>query len=263
MKRRSFVKRGAVISASGALMPSSLSSKISGQPESEPELYELRKYYLKWGRPRADFDNYWKDAAIPALNRNGVKAVGVFEEIGDSTPSIVYILISHPSMQAYTDIAEKVSMDAAFKLASNNWNAKSSSEKIYLRYDTWLLKAFSGMPEMISYETSEPRMFELRTYEGHNNDAVRRKIMMFDTEEIPVFHKTGLYPVFFGKMIAGPAMPALTYMLRFKDMEERDANWQTFQNDPEWQAMRVKSEYADSVCNIVRVFLKPADYSQI
>ncbi|MEL6924100.1 MAG: NIPSNAP family protein, partial [Bacteroidota bacterium] len=67
----------------------------------------------------------------------------------------------------------------------------------------------------------------------------------------------------FGKMMAGPAMPALVYMLQFKDMAERDANWKDFVNHPEWNTMKVKPAYADAVSNIVRLFLLPTDYSQI
>ena len=39
------------------------------------------------------------------------------------------------------------------------------------------------------------------------------------------FYETGLHPVFFGETIIGEKLPQLTYMLTFKDMEERDANW--------------------------------------
>lgn len=81
---------------------------------------------------------------------------------------------------------------------------------------------------------------------------------MFNVEELALFYKTGLNPVFFGEMIIGPNRPTLVYMLQFKDMEERDKNWQTFINHPEWKAMSAKPEYANSVSNIKRSFLTPA-----
>jgi len=86
---------------------------------------------------------------------------------------------------------------------------------------------------------------------------VRRKIKMFNVEEIPLFHEVGLHPVFFGDMIAGPYRPCLTYLLHFKDMAERDANWKKFIDHPDWNAMKVKEEYADTLSNIQKVFLKP------
>jgi hypothetical protein len=86
---------------------------------------------------------------------------------------------------------------------------------------------------------------------------------MFNNEEIPVFLKVGLMPVFFGKIMAGQYMPALMYMLGFKDMAERDAAWGRFSENEDWIVMRDKPEYADTVSNIQRVFLTPASYSQV
>jgi hypothetical protein len=72
-----------------------------------------------------------------------------------------------------------------------------------------------------------------------------------------------LNPVFFGHVIAGEHMPCLTYMLTFKNMEERDANWKAFSADPDWKRVSGAPEYANTVSNIIRVFLEPAAYSQI
>ena len=117
------------------------------------------------------------------------------------------------------------------------------------------MQAFSGMPAL--KEPADARkLFELRIYEGHNDDAVSRKVAMFNDEELPVFLETGLDPVFFGNLIAGPAMPALVYMVAFDSMEARDANWKKFVDHPEWNRMKVLPKYADSVSNIIRVFLE-------
>ncbi len=113
------------------------------------------------------------------------------------------------------------------------------------------------MPE-VANPGPEAGLFELRTYEGYSEDATRRKIKMFNVEEIDLFHETGLHPVFFGNMISGPHRPALVYMLHFKDMEERNANWSKFGPHPKWRAMVVKEEYANSVSNIRKSFLVPA-----
>ena len=100
-------------------------------------------------------------------------------------------------------------------------------------------------------------LFELRTYEGYSEDAVRRKTKMFNVEEIDLFQRTGMIPVFFGDMIAGPYRPTLSYMLNFKDMAERDANWKTFLDHSEWKAMLAKEEYANTVSTIRKIFLTP------
>ena len=86
---------------------------------------------------------------------------------------------------------------------------------------------------------------------------------MFNDEEIKIFKDTKLNSVFFGEVIAGEHQPCLTYMLAFKDMEERDANWKVFSANPDWKRISSAAEYANSVSNIYRVFLKPLPYSQL
>jgi len=110
---------------------------------------------------------------------------------------------------------------------------------------------------------NQPRIFEIRTYEGYSEDAVRRKVKMFNADELPIFYKVKLNPVFFGKVIAGEHMPCLTYMLTFKDMAERDANWKAFSADSDWKRISAAPEYANTVSNIIRVFLEPVAYSQV
>jgi hypothetical protein len=58
-------------------------------------------------------------------------------------------------------------------------------------------------------------------------------------------------------------MPALTYMLAFKDMEERNRNWNKFSIHPEWKRISILPEYANTVSDIKRIFLKPLSYSQL
>ena len=80
----------------------------------------------------------------------------------------------------------------------------------------------------------------------------------FNDEEIPLFFKVGLNPVFFGEMISGPYRPCLVYMLNFKDMDAHGAAWKEFIASPEWKTMKDKPIYANTVSNIRNYFLKPA-----
>jgi len=124
------------------------------------------------------------------------------------------------------------------------------------------MEAFDGLPKLRIPEKNRG-LFELRTYESYNEDAARRKIAMFNDEELPLFDKVELHPVFFSKILAGKFMPALMYMLWFTNMNERDANWKKFGDSPEWKTMSGKTIYADTVSKVRRKFLTPTDYSQI
>jgi hypothetical protein len=122
--------------------------------------------------------------------------------------------------------------------------------------------AFDGLPKMITPQ-SGPRMFEVRTYEGYSEDAVKRKIKMFNDEEFTIFNRVKLNPVFFGEVISGKNLPALTYMVTFKNIEERDANWKAFFADPDWLRILKDPQYANTVSRIYKTYLEPTPYSQV
>ncbi|HLK97523.1 MAG TPA: NIPSNAP family protein [Hymenobacter sp.] len=258
MKRRQFVSASLLAGATLA----TADAKSAQPAPKQKELYELRTYELRFGSPQSNLENYLKDALIPALNRQGVRTVGVFREMGKSDPAKLYVLIPHTSMESYVTAASRLTGDSAYATASQAYNQLTPDRAPYARYSTSLLSAFDALPQLI-VPAKEGRIFEIRTYEGYSEDAVRRKIKMFNVDELPVFYKVKLNPVFFGHVIAGEHMPCLTYMLTFKNMEERDANWKAFSADPDWKRVSGAPEYANTVSNIIRVFLEPAAYSQI
>jgi len=260
MERRKFVK-ASLIGAS--MLPANIvQGKIDDIIENR-DLYELRVYRLKPTRfSGPNFDNYIKTALIPALNRYGVKNIGVYSEIGKSEPTKIYLLIPYPSFSHYFQIPSQIKNDNEYKLASSAYHALPLDKMVYSRYDTSIMLAFDGIPRLI-LPNSNAQIFELRTYQGYSEDAVRRKVLMFNKEELEIFKNTGMNSVFFGDNIAGPNLPCLTYMLAFKSMEERNEAWKTFLADTDWKRISKAPEYANSVSDRIRVFLAPLEYSQI
>jgi len=225
-------------------------------------LYELREYEIHFGSNQNTLHEYLEKALIPALNKYGVKTVGVFREMGKTEPAKIYVLIAYPHLEEYLSINAKVKADEDFKKNSAAWQQVPADKPVYNRVNTSLLIAFDGMP-MLKAPAKEPRIFEMRTYESYSEDASRRKIKMFNDEEFTIFDRTKLNRVFFGEAIAGPNLPCLTYMVTFKDMEERDKNWAAFGADADWKRVSADAQYANTVSNIRRVFLEPMPYSQI
>lgn len=261
MKRRNFIKT----TAATALTAGSVGTAIAANPShnlAEQQIYELRIYTMKRGGGLNRLTGYLSNALIPALNRYGCPAVGVFKEMADPEPTKIYLLIPYISMEHFGGVGEFLGEDEQYLEAEKEYRMIPQENTVYTRFDAYLMRAFEVMPELKA-PAKEPRIFELRTYEGYSEDAVRRKVKMFNNGELPIFLKTGLHPVFFGHLLSGPAMPALTYMLHFKDMEERNANWKAFIDHPDWKALSGLEEYANSVSNIIREFLLPLDISQI
>lgn len=82
---------------------------------------------------------------------------------------------------------------------------------------------------------------------------------------IPGLNRLGSKPigVFYGEAITGANLPNLTYMIAYKNMEERKAAWGRFSKHPDWQILKKNERYKDTVSKIVQKYLVPASYSQI
>jgi hypothetical protein len=259
MKRRSFIKSTVV---AGLATSTQFSSRIGMGDEADREFYELRIYELTSRGRISTLANFLGNSLIPALNRMGSKPIGVFREISNPEPPVIFVLIPYDSGLAVFQSTDLMNKDDVYQSSSREFHGLSSDHKVFSRYETRLYRAFTGLPKMI-IPGDGPRIFELRTYEGYSDDAVRRKVKMFNEGELDLFFKTGLHPVFFGEAIAGKDLPYLTYMLTFQDMEEREANWQAFIDHPEWKELSSKPEFADSVSKIHKTFLQPLEISQI
>ncbi|GAB3921712.1 hypothetical protein GCM10028804_17990 [Larkinella terrae] len=220
---------------------------------------------MKNGRQQKLVENYFQNAAIPALNRLGSKTVGVFTEYLPQGFTKLVAVIPFQSLDDYFKLPDQLAKDSAYQQAAADYLNATATEPAYERIESSLLKSFAHMPKLEAPE-KKPRIFELRRYESHNETAGKKKIEMFNEGgEIAIFKRVGLTPVFFGETLIGPLRPNLTYMLTFDNMEEHDQNWKAFGSDPEWKKISAIPEYANAriVSNIVRTFLIPAVFSQI
>ncbi|MBN1791228.1 MAG: NIPSNAP family protein [Bacteroidales bacterium] len=260
MERRSFLKNSALAAGTLSLSMPLLGSQAFGGHEKG--LFELRIYHIsRAANAKGLLEQYFKDALIPFLNKRKVQ-FAAFNDYSLEEPVKLYVMLAYPNASAYFTVQSEWFTDPDFLKASGNYNNLPASGAVYTRFETFLLEAFDEFPAL-SIPAEKKSLFELRIYESASEDAGRRKIMMFNREEIGLFLRVGLIPVFFGRILAGNYMPGLIYMIGFKDMADRDAAWNKFTSHEDWNEMRVRPEYADTVSNIRRIFLTPANSSQI
>lgn len=251
MQRRKFLA-----TATTAAIPFALGATTTSSTDEPRQLIELRTYEIKFrGSGQAVLMTYLNDALAPALKRIACPTFHIMKELGNEDPAKIRVLIAYPDATTYV-AGQDLSTDKAYMTAAAAYRAIPADKPVFNRYHSQLLQAITGMPKVVD-PGPDAGLFELRTYEGYSEDATNRKIKMFNVEELDLFHETGLHPVFFGNMISGPYRPALVYMLHFKDMEERNANWGEFLSHPKWKAMLANEEYADTVSNIRKTFLVP------
>jgi hypothetical protein len=234
-----------------------------------PDFYMWRKYVLRTGTQPRRLAEFLQTAAIPALNRLGHSPVGVFEvTFGLPTPTI-FVLTPSSSLEKLMSVEAGLERDQAFMKAADAYMNAPATDPVYVRQEVSLLTAFPNVPKIevpAATAANGSRLFELRTYESHNERAHRAKVRMFaEMGEVDIFRKCGLTPVFFARTFAGPRMPSLTYMLVHENMAGREKSWDNFRNNADWKKLSSTPGYTDPeiVSNITTVFLRPATYSQI
>ena len=269
MKRREFVKSS--IAAPLVVGSASLGGLAGGSQDGggpKPEYYELRLYHLKRGPQVKRINDFFRDVALPAMKRNGLGPIGVFDVlVGPDSPTL-YMLIPHKSLDSFATASARVNADAEYQKAGAGFINAPPTDPGYSRIESSLMVAFDGMPKLevpAAAAGNKPRIFELRTYESHSKKANKKKIEMFHRGEIGIFRRSGLQPVFFGETLIGTKLPNLTYMVSCESLAAREKNWAAFASDPEWKKLSGLPEYTDSeiVSDITNTLLRPTAYSQI
>jgi hypothetical protein len=104
-------------------------------------------------------------------------------------------------------------------------------------------------------------IYELRTYHCAPGrlPALNKR---FETITLKFWEKYGIRPVGFWTTLIGPSNQALTYMLQWESLADREAKWNAFASDPEWLAKRAETEaQAIIVEKIENQILTPTSYS--
>lgn len=265
MRRRDFLATSLAASAASGFAygePADAQGTEAMQTDAR-DFYELRYYWLHRSNVNVTHE-YLREAAIPALNRVGIRPVGAFNVIvGPESPSL-YVLIPHPSAESVLTAWERVRADKEYRERGAAFLNAPATHPAFVRVESQLMAAFATHPH-ITPPPKGPRVFELRTYENPTKNANLTKIEMFNSGEIDIFKRAGFHPVFFGEKLIGPRWPNLTYMLASRGIEERDKHWAAFGADPEWKKLSSIPKYTDEriICNITNYLLNPTPYSQI
>ena len=232
--------------------------------DPSPWFYEIRIYRVA---DETRMDTYLEKALVPALHRNGIKAVGVFKPIkGDTVYNKrIYVLIPYKSLNDFDKVTVALQKDAQYLADGSDYINASHTDPPYVRMETIVLKSFRFMPEPVVPNLKAPkqeRIYELRSYEGATEKLYQSKVHMFNEGgEIKLFNRLNFNAVFYGEVLSGSSMPNLMYMTSFENKADRDAHWKSFGEAPEWKAMVVLPQYQNTVSKNTQFMLNPTSYS--
>lgn len=270
--RRAFLTSTLAASAAAAVSDTGLRAAAP----AGREYYELRAYRLKPGATTTALDAYLEKALLPALDRRGIRSVGVFTELEvnktDQTSvakpdTPVWVLIPHATLDSFVTVSAEINADPTVQKAGAEYLQAPKTAPAFDRIDSWLLLAFKGHPAMtlpvFSKKRVPTRVFEMRDYESHSELKALAKMAMFDEGEAEIMRDLGMSPVFFGQALAGPNLPHLRYITSGPDLATHLNAWKKFGPDPRWVKMRDLPQYADSTSKNTARFLTPRPYSTI
>jgi hypothetical protein len=246
-----------------AAQPAQEQAPASGMPS---EFYEIRRYRILSGPMRKLADDYFRDAFVPAVNRLGIKPVGVFSSSIGEDPSF-FVLLPAARAELLVSIEHRLADDADYQKAGSAFLNAPARDTGFVRMESSLLSALPAQPKLAPIPTNAPRLFELRTYESTTDQDHRRKVEMMGAGigEGGIFRKSGLSPIFMGDVLIGPRQPCLTYMLGFATLADREKGWNAFLSAPEWKALNADQRYSFEplVSSVNNQILAPTAYSQI
>ena len=264
MKRRTFLSALGLTPVVGM---SGLAGSLEQTQTQKLQYFEWIRYHLPLGSRQRLVANYYRDVAIPALNKAGINNVGVFNVTHGINNPTLHVIIPHPSLESIVTVNDRLLSDESFLQAGERVLKAPSSEMAFVSMEKTILRAFTHLPEIVvptQKKENRSRIFQVRTYEAPSLEASKRKIHMFNEGgEIAIFKKTGLQPVLFGETIAGDRMPNLVYILAFDNFDGMSKAWNTFMADPDWKTLNANTYYNDTVTRINDWIWSPTAFSQI
>lgn len=243
-----------------------MQTSVTTAADGGNQFYEIRSYVLgEKGDPDA-IDQYLSKALVPALNRSGISAVGVFTNAANDksgSPRIV-VAIPYDSPDQMVAVQKKVDVDEQYQKEATDYLARNKGP--YQRIQSELLSAMDCWPALKVADGSlenDKRVYELRVYESSNERLGHLKVHMFNNGEVPIFLDSGISPVFIGRAVVGPQTPNLTYLTMYPDDAARLKAWDAFRAHPDWQVLKKVAKYKGTVSKIDTYVLVPKAYSQM
>lgn len=227
------------------------------------QYYELRVYKVFDFEKQQALDQYLEQSLLPALKRQQIESVGCFHRADDENDHSIYVLIPFNTVDQWAACRENLAKDAEYQVTSSDYFSASLKDPWYERIDTRLLRAMTSLPQLKRPLTpSADRVYELRLYESHTEDHAKRKVAMFNVDEIRIMQEAGLGPVFFSETMIGRDVPNLVYLLSTESPEKHQQAWKAFLAHPDWIRIKDLEIYRDTVSKIEKWMLRPTRYSQ-
>ena len=231
------------------------------------DVYTITVYHFKDAQQEVVLDTYLQTAYLPALHRKNKNAIGVFKPIANDTAAdkIIYVIVPFKSLAEIQSLDKSLAGDSTYLLAGKDYLNASYQTPPYTRMEKIILTAFPLAPQMKLpqlHSDKKDHIYELRSYESPTEKYHINKVKMFNEGgEIKIFTHINANAVFYADVIAGSHMPNLMYLTSYENMEDRDAHWKSFTDDPDSKKLFAMDEYKNNVSKADIILMHAASYS--
>ncbi len=221
----------------------------AGTKKTPREFYLIKIYHCSNQKQLDHIDAYLEKTYLPFLHNAGIKKVGVFSPIMNDTSvdKRIYVWVPLKKLNQLDELDQAFENTNAFGDDPLIHLDNKDSSLPYTRIESILTKAFKLQPQYeknSSLVKSSKRVFEYRSYESPTEEMHLRKIHMFNEgQEIDIFKRLNFNALFYSKSLVGARTPNLIYMTSFNDMDDRNAHWKAFTQDPVWKKISIATEY--------------------
>ncbi len=109
-------------------------------------------------------------------------------------------------------------------------------------------------------------LYELRHYDIRSSRDLENVSRRFADYILRIWERIGIEPVGFWAVTIGAPSPRLTYILAWEDLAQRQAKWEAFEADEEWQQARAQTNASwggSPIHTFTSAILKPTAFSRL
>ena len=272
MKRRQFL----TTACATGLAAASMQVGQTAEPTDQPYFLDFRMITTPNTERLEALVKYNGEVGIPVINKYGFSPIGIF--VADSQlnakeaaydpkySSVLFCLAPHPNFDSTQELAEKMRNDTTYRDASATFSRGATSKNpMFTAHERMLLRCFPEFPKVKVPSLSPGRILQLRMYRSFNFERNRAKVSQMTTKGgvLDLFEECDMKPIFLSTTLYGSFMPSIVFMLSFESEDHKTDAWAKFFSHPNWQKLRNDPTYVDTATEIINIFLKPCQGSQI
>lgn len=228
--------------------------------QNENRFFEMRIYYAAPGKLEA-LEARFRNHTTKLFEKHGMTNIGYWVPLTNSENKLVYLL-AYPSREArdkaWKDFSADPDWQAAARESERNGRLVTKAESIFLT-------ATDFSPAVKPSKSSQPHVFELRTYKAAPGklDAL---LARFRDHTTKLFARHGMDQ--FGYWVPVEAKDGagstLVYLLAHQSQAACEASFKAFRADPEWIKVKADSEVNGPLTvkdGVQSLLMTPTDFS--